>query len=277
MGFVEKIQAAAAQNRSWLCIGLDADLEKIPSHLVDQFGDGAILDFNKAIIEQTKDLVCAYKPNSAFYEALGPSGLEMLLATRQEIPANIPMILDVKRGDIGNTAKKYAHASFEIYGADAVTLSPYMGWDSVEPFYEYDEKGLFLLCRTSNPGAQDIQDLMVEDGPLYQEIAIQIERWGADSPTRRIGAVVGATYPDELGIVRKIMGEDALILIPGVGSQAGDLEAAFSRGANSNGEGAIINAARSVIYASGGPDFAEAARMEAIQLRESLERALPSN
>lgn len=270
MAFEEKLLAIAAQNQSWLCIGLDVDLDRIPAHLVEAHGIEAIADFNKEIVEGTKDLVCAYKPNSAFYESLGPKGLELLKKTREIIPTDIPMILDVKRGDIGNTASKYAQAAFEIYGADAVTLSPYMGWDSIEPFFEYQEKGLFVLCRTSNPGASDFQDF----NQLYLEVAQRIATWRVQQQSGRIGAVAGATYSAELRQVRDILGEEAFILVPGIGSQSGNLEEAVRAGANADGKRAIINAARSVIYASSDKDFAEAARAEAQKLRSAINSAV---
>lgn len=271
MGFYEKLRAIAAQNNSWLCVGLDPDLEKIPPHLKERYGLEAVLEFNRQIIEATLDLICAYKPNIAFYEALGPSGLKFLKGTRDLIPKEIPVILDAKRGDIANTARKYAQAAFEIYDADAVTLNPYLGFDSIEPFTRYGDKGVFLLCRTSNPGAGDLQDLDCGGRPLYQVVAERAKYWRRESAAE-IGVVVGATHPEELQIVRQIVGEKMLILVPGVGAQAADLERAVRAAMNSQGERAIINSSRSVLYASYGEDFAKAARQQAQRLREGINR-----
>jgi orotidine-5'-phosphate decarboxylase len=270
MGFLEKTLLIARKNSSLLCIGLDPEITQIPSSLIKQFGDNAITEFNRRIIESTKDLVCGYKPNSAFYEALGPHGLQILIETRKLIPKEIPMILDIKRGDIDNTNRKYAEAAFDIYNADAVTLNPYLGLDSIEPFLSYKDRGLLLLCRTSNPGAKDIQDLICNGKPLYHVMAERIREWGSIKKTSQIGAVVGATYPEELASVRQILGEELIILVPGVGKQAGELEKSAKAGINSQGERAVINASRSVLYASPNEDFADAARMEAMRLRDII-------
>lgn len=270
MNFLDKLRATARQNTSWLCLGLDSELSKLPTLLRARHGPRAVLEFNRAIIEATNDLVCAYKPNLAFYEMLGPLGLEMLYKTRELIPKEIPVIGDAKRGDIENTARAYAHALFEYYQFDAVTVNPLMGFDSVAPFLEYSEKCTFLLVRTSNPGARDFQELHCDSKPLYQHLAEKARAWNAH---KNIGVVVGATAPDELAIVRQIVGDEMPILIPGVGAQAGDLERAVKNSVNSHGELAIINVSRSVLFASSGEDFAQAARETALRLRDAINRA----
>ncbi len=271
MDFLEKLLHVAKEHRSWLCVGLDPDLEKIPSFLKERSIPEAVLEFNRQIIEATRDLVCAYKPNSAFYEVLGPRGWEILQQTRALIPRAIPVILDAKRGDIPNTSRKYAQSAFEIYGFDAVTVSPYMGFDSIEPFLDYRDRGVFLLCRTSNPGARDFQDLDCEGRPLYERVAERAKSWSKHYPGQ-IALVVGATHPEELCRVRAIVGEEFFILVPGVGAQRGDLAAAMRAAANEQGERAIISVSRSVLYASAGEDFAEAARRQAQKLRDEIKK-----
>jgi orotidine-5'-phosphate decarboxylase len=224
----------------------------------------------EAIVEATYDLVCAYKPNLAFYEAMGVEGLRSLAATVGCIPDTVPVIGDAKRGDIGNTAGAYARALFEGYGFDAVTVSPYLGGDSLEPFLEYEGKGVFVLCRTSNPGSADLQELKVEGQPLYEVVAKKALEWNKNG---NIGLVVGATYPDDLKRVRGICA-DMPILIPGVGRQGGDLAAAVRNGVDANKEKAIINSSRSIIFASKEKDFAEVARVEAMKMRDEINRCL---
>lgn len=268
--FLEKLCTAAQRHRSWLCVGLDSEFAKIPLFLRERYGRDALLEFNRAIIEATGDLVCAYKPNLAFYEMLGPPGLELLAKTRELIPREIPVIADAKRGDMENTARAYAKALFEHYNFDAVTVNPLLGFDAVAPFLEYHDRGVFILVRTSNPSAHEIQDLESAGRPLYQHLAGKARAWNAH---KNIGVVVGATAPQELALVRKIVGDEMPILIPGVGAQAGDLERAVKNAVNAQGALAIINAARSVIFASSGQDFAQAAREAALQLRDALNRA----
>lgn len=271
MGFLEKLTRIARRNDSWLCIGLDPDPEHIPPHIVEGYGDGAILEFNRRLIEATRNLVCAYKPNSAFYEGLGPHGLKLLQETCRAIPEEIPVILDAKRGDIANSAQHYARAAFEIYGADGVVVNPYMGSDAIRPFLSYGDRGVFLLCRTSNPGAQDLQDLECGGRPLYHVVAELASRWRSDAAAE-VGLVMGATVPAELATVRGIVGEEMLLLVPGVGAQQGDLGGAVRAAVNSRGEGAIISASRSVLYVSQREDFAQAAQREAMRLRDDIER-----
>jgi orotidine-5'-phosphate decarboxylase len=214
-------------------------------------------------------MVCAYKPNLAFYEALGVRGLQALKKTVAYIPKNIPVIGDAKRGDIGNTAIAYARALFGYYKFDAVTLNPYLGFDSIEPFLDYKDKGVFVLCRTSNNSACDFQDLVDNFGmKFYQSVALRAGDWNTAG---NVGLVVGATCPEELKEIRKLCPE-MLLLVPGIGAQGGDLEQSVKYGVDANKEKAVIVAARQVIYASKGADYAQAARHAAIELRDSINR-----
>jgi len=258
MKFIDKLLDASRKNKSWLCIGLDPDPELMPE--VD------VLQFNKAIIESTSDLVCAYKPNLAFYEALGTEGLAVLEKTVKYIPGDIPLIGDAKRSDIGNTAKAYARALFSVLGLDAATVNPYLGFDSIEPFINYRDKGVFILCRTSNKGATDFQDLLTNGLPLYEAVARKAKEWNTYG---NIGLVVGATYPEELERVRSICPEMPL-LIPGIGAQGGDLASAVGYGVDARGEKAIINVSRQILYASREKDFAQAARNVAERVRSQI-------
>ena len=258
MRFTDKLLNISRKNESLLCIGLDPDPELMPG--VD------ILEFNKSIIEATCDLVCAYKPNLAFYEALGSPGLVILEKTVEDIPGDIPVIADAKRGDIGNTARAYARALFSVFGFDAATVSPYLGFDSIEPFISYQDKGVFILCRTSNKGARDFQDLHVDGLPLYEAVARKAGEWNVHD---NIGLVVGATYPEELKKVRSIC-PGMCLLIPGVGAQGGDLASAVGYGVDARGEKAIINVSRQILYASREKDFARAARAVADKLRRQI-------
>jgi orotidine-5'-phosphate decarboxylase len=230
-----------------------------------------VLEFNRLIIEATYDLVCAYKLNLAFYEALDNEGLHVLKNTIKHIPQDIPVIGDGKRGDIGNTAKAYARAIFENLNCDATTVNPYLGFDSVTPFIEYRERGVFILCRTSNAGARDFQSLRCEEPgasprPLFEVVAQKASKW---STYGNIGLVVGATYPEELRLVREAH-PDMPLLIPGIGAQGGDLALAVRYGIDSSGERAIINSSRQIIYASAGKDFAQAARRVALSLHDQI-------
>ena len=272
MTFLEKLLAASRRNNSLICIGLDPEEARLPADLRDQ--PNAILDFHQAIIEATADLVCAYKPNLAFYESLGPAGLTILQETLRIIPAHIPTIADAKRGDMDNTARHYARALFEVYGFDASTVNPYLGHDSLQPFLDYHDKGILVLCRTSNPGARDLQDLLVGQGqdeptPLYEYVARQVLKWNAAG---NVGLVVGATYPQELQRIRRIA-SDLPILIPGVGTQGGDLAMAAREGVDAAGERAIISISRAILYASAGRDFAEKAAQVTGALRDAANEA----
>jgi orotidine-5'-phosphate decarboxylase len=259
MNFINKLLDTSRKNKSLLCIGLDPNPELMPSI--------NITDFNKAIINATYDLACAYKLNLAFYEAQGIQGLVALEKTINFIPSSIPIIGDAKRGDIGNTAKAYARALFQTFNFDAVTVSPYLGMDSVEPFIEYRDKGIFILCRTSNKGARDFQDLALANGtPLYEVVARKAKEWNYYD---NIGLVMGATYPEELKRIRSICPEMPL-LIPGIGAQGGDLAAAIEYGVDSRGEKAVINVSRQIIYASRENNFSQAARIVAEKLRNQI-------
>lgn len=261
MMFVDKLLSVSRRNKSLLCVGLDPDAMLMPKV--------GLLAFNKAIIDATADLVCAYKPNLAFYEALGIEGLKALLKTVEYIPGFIPVIGDGKRGDIGNTSKAYARALFEIFGFDAATVNPYLGYDSIQPFLEHKDKGIFILCRTSNSGAEDFQGLMDANGtPLYSSVALKAREWNAQG---NIGLVVGATYPDELKAIRQICPEMPL-LIPGIGAQGGDLSSAVKNGIDARGEKAIIAVSRQILYASKEKDFAKAARESAHALRDNINK-----
>ena len=262
MDFEEKLLKAARKNESLVSIGLDIDREKMPPFLFDE--RDPIFEFNKKIIDETRDIVCAYKPNMAFYLAFGIEGIEALKKTIRYIPSDIPVILDAKMNDIGNTARKYASAVFEFFGADAVTISPYLGKDSIMEFTKYEDKCSFILCRTSNPSAGDFQDLSFNGEPLYQIVAKKAREWNC-------GVVAGATYPKEIGIIREIIG-DLPMLIPGIGVQEGDIEGAVRNGTNDEGEMAIINSSRGIIYASRGKDFAKKAREACLFLREKINK-----
>ena len=262
MNFNEKLTEAIKKNASLLCIGLDPDPELMPSRI-------DVLKFNKAIIDATFDLVCAYKLNLAFYEALD-DGIDYLKRTVKYIPDDIPVIGDAKRGDIDNTAKAYAKALFVTYGFDAATVNPYLGFDSMEPFIEQWDKGIFILCRTSNPGAADFQNLHLilnrKRIPLFEIVALRAAQWNKQG--NNIGLVMGATYPEELKMIRQDH-PDMLFLIPGIGAQGGSLASAVRYGVNSWKQ-AIFCSSRQIIYASGEKDFAEAARRVALPLRDDI-------
>lgn len=260
MTFLEKLDASVTKNNSLLCVGLDPDLTNLPAGL-DQ------LSFNKAIVDATAALACAFKPNPAFYEALGAEGVVNLEQTCDYITQNypdIPIILDSKRGDIGNTNKAYAQSVFDRIKADAVTLHPYFGKDSLQPFLDYKDKGLIIMCKSSNPGGGELQDIKVGDVRLFEYVAQQVvEHWNDNGNCL---LMVGATYPDELAAVRQIAG-DMPILVPGVGAQQGDIEGMLKAGLTSNGRGLIINSSREISFASSGSDFAQAARQKATEVR----------
>lgn len=266
MNFIRKLRAQWHAKDSLLCVGLDPNLAKLPKHLLDQ--PDAIFEFCKAIVDTTHDLVCAYKPQIAYFAGLAAEDqlVKTLQYVQREYP-DIPIILDSKRGDIGSTAAMYAQEAFDRYKADAVTVNPYMGHDSAQPFLDYADKGTVLLCRTSNPGAQDIQDLMVDGQPVYQRVARMIsEDWNEHG---NCCIVVGATWPEQMQTLRQICG-DMPFLVPGVGAQGGDVKSLVQAGQTNDGSGLIINSSRAVLYASDGIDFAEAARAEAMRTRDQI-------
>ena len=268
--FVQRLLIASQTNQSLVCVGLDPD----PSLMA--IAD--VASFNRAIVDATRDLVCAYKPNIAFYEALGLQGLSALEETIAYIRAEarrVVVIGDAKRGDVGSTNARYAKALFEIWGFDAATVNPWGGGESLEPFLEYEDKGVFVWCRSSNPGAGELQDLQVssnsEATPLYQRVAARAIEWNR---LGNVGVVVGATYPQELGEIRALC-QDMPILVPGVGAQHGDLRPSVNNGMDRKGRNLIVSSSRGVLYASRDrKDFAQAARKIVQKLRSQLNRIL---
>lgn len=274
--FSELLQRQWEQGK-FVCIGLDSALNQIPTvgALTDHEDESRRLAFNKAIVDATKDVACAYKPNSAFYEGTlaGITTLQETIRYINDTASHIPVILDAKRGDVGNTNDGYITAAFNELHADAITVHPYLGKESLEPFLAQSTKGIIVLVRTSNPGAGEIQDLDIHGQPLYLKIAEQIAtHWNTNG---NCGVVVGATYPEELGKVRSVVG-DMPILIPGIGAQGGDLKATVLNGRNSKGTGMLINSSRGIIFASKGPDFAEAAHKAAVDLHTQINEILES-
>jgi uridine monophosphate synthetase len=246
MGFFQHLEETAVRNNSLLCVGLDPRPERFPDEILAE--DDPIFAFNRQIIDATRDLVCAYKPNYAFYEAHGVDGLRALRQTIEYIGDDIPVILDAKRGDIGSTAAAYAQAAYDVWGAGAVTVAPYLGSDSVAPFIAYKDRGVFLLCHTSNPSASELQTLDCEGEPLYHRVARLAQSWDGSDAARRIGFVVGATYPAAMRAVRDIAPR-AWFLVPGIGAQGGDPEATVAAGLRKDGLGLVISASRGVCYA----------------------------
>ncbi len=272
--FRERLDGAVAANGSLLCVGLDPELAKLPAALRSLPTEEALTTFLHGIIAATADLVCCYKPNLAFYLAHGVAGWNVLLGLRETIPSHIPMLLDAKYGDIGSTAAMYARAAFDVVRADAVTVSPYVGGDALAPFFARDDRAAFVLCKTSNPGSGDLQDVPLASGESVSlRIATRIRDWGA--ARRNVGAVVGATYPAEMAAIRAAI-PDAPILVPGIGAQGGDLEGAVRAGMDRHGAGLLVSASRSVLYASSGDDYADAARAEAVRLRDAINVARQS-
>jgi orotidine-5'-phosphate decarboxylase len=273
MKFLDKLLAASRKNNSLLCVGLDPEPVRFPPQYLYEPAGQSVVRFCHDIIEATAPYVCAYKPNLAFFEVLGPRGMDVFQEVIEAIPDDIPIIVDAKRGDLANTAINYASAILDVYDCDAVTVNPYMGYDSVAPFLAYHDKGIFLLCRTSNPGSRDFQSLNVqsEDGqvrPLYQVVAQQVQSWNAAD---NCCLVVGATYPEELSTIRA-MCPTLPILIPGVGAQGGDLEASIAAGVDAHGERAIISVSRAILYAGDGENYAITAGKEAASLRNRINK-----
>lgn len=266
MTFRDKLDQAIDRHQSLLCVGLDPDPAKIPASLAKEANP--VLTFNREIIAATADQACAFKPNFAFFGSLGPAGWPTLEQTLAAIPAHVPVILDAKVGDIGNTAEHYARMFLDRLGADALTVNPYMGRDAVLPFLARQDRGVFLLCLTSNPGAADFETEVLAGGGerLYERVARQAAAWNTHG---NCGLVVGATRPDAMAELRQLAG-DMPFLIPGVGAQGGDLRAAVEGGRDRAGRGAIVNVSRGVMYAGQGADFADAARRAAEAMRQEI-------
>lgn len=267
MRFLDRLRRTVEIKNSLLCVGLDPELDRLPEGF-PRTSDG-IVAFNRAVVDATQDYVCAYKPNLAFYEALGPDGDRVLRDTLRAIPSNVLTIGDAKRADIGNTSRFYAKALFEVFGFDAVTANPYLGGDALQPFLDDADHGTFVLCRTSNPGASDFQSLPVRlngaERPLYEVVARRAGEWNRQ---QNVGLVVGATAPAELARVRALA--PALpFLVPGIGAQAGDLAAAV--GSSRDDAPSLISASRSVLYAASGTDFAVAAERAAREMRNAIQ------
>ena len=273
MHFMQSLHQAWQRNDSLVCVGLDPEPARFPAHL--RGTPDAVYAFCRAIVDATADLVCAYKPQIAHFAALrAEDALERLIAHIHDAHPGLPVILDAKRGDIGSTAQHYATEAFERYRADAVTLNPYLGRDSIQPFLDRADKGVILLCHTSNPGAADLQDLVVEGAggerlPLYQHLARTIARdWNAHG---NCALVTGATWPGQLAEVRALVG-DMPLLVPGIGAQGGDVEAVLRHGRTAAGTGLMVSSSRAILYAGQGEDFAAAARRATETLREQINR-----
>ena len=266
MSFMQTLQAIWRRNDSLVCVGLDPKPSRLPAAVQ---GEQAIFAFCRAIVDATADQVCAFKPQIAHFAACGAEqALERLVRHIHDAWPGVPVILDAKRGDIGTTARHYAVEAFDRYGADAVTVNPYLGGDSLKPYLERADKGVIVLCRTSNPGARDIQDLRVNGGErLYQHVAETVARdWNGHG---NCALVVGATYPQDIAEVRRRVG-DMPLLVPGVGAQGGDVAAVVRQGVNAQGNGLIISSSRAILYAGDGEDFAARARAAAAELRRTI-------
>ena len=268
-GFIARAWAAADKHDSLLCVGLDPEPERFPASL--RALEAPVFEFNRRIVDATAEFACCFKPQFAHYAALGAE--DQLLATIRYIHEHhpdLPVILDSKRGDIGSTAERYAQESFVRYGADAVTVNPYLGFDSVEPYLKWHDRGVIVLCRTSNAGARDFQDLEVGGKRLYRHVAERVaQQWNAAGNCL---LVVGATYPAELAEIRTVVGPSVPFLMPGIGAQGGDVEAAVRAGRTPDGRGLLVNSSRGILYAGKGDDFADAARAAARTLRDEINR-----
>jgi orotidine-5'-phosphate decarboxylase len=269
MTFANRLEKAWTTNRSLVCVGLDPEPTRFPASL--QHSPDRVFEFCRSIVDATADLVCCFKPQIAHFAAQGAEdALARLIAHVHERHPNIPVILDAKRGDIGSTAQHYAAEAFDRYRADAVTVNPYLGHDSLKPFLDRAEKGVVILCHTSNAGARDLQELDVGGQPLYRHVAQLVAReWNRNG---NCALVVGATFPEELAQVRDIVGDDIPLLIPGVGAQGGDVAAVVKNGMNRRGTGLMISSSRAILYASSGDDFADAARTATTALRDEINR-----
>ena len=269
MNFMQALKTRWNDADTMVCVGLDPDPARFPKMLAGD--EDALFNFCRAIVDATAEMACAFKPQFAHFAAQrGEPVLERLIAHIHEVHPGVPVILDAKRGDIGSTAQRYVVEAFDRYGADAVTLNPYLGRDSVQPFLDRADKGVIVLCRTSNPGGADFQELDCGGMPLYQQVARTIAHEWNDNGNCAL--VTGATFPDELGQVRRLVG-DLPLLVPGIGAQGGDLEAVMREGVDSRGTGLMISSSRAILYAGDGTDFAQAAHDAAASLREAIRRA----
>jgi orotidine-5'-phosphate decarboxylase len=271
MRFIEKLENAIKKNHSLLCIGLDPDIDKIPKHLHKD--SDPVFEFCKQIIDETAHLVCAYKPQIAFFSSLGVEGFSALSKTVRYIKTNyedIPVILDAKRGDIGTTSEKYVEEAFTVLNADAVTVNPYMGRDSLEPFLEKRDKGIIVLVRTTNPGASDFQDVLTVDGqPFYLYVARKVKDW--HRLYNNCVMVVGSTWPDELQKIRQL-DPHIFFLVPGVGAQGGNLKKTLEFGLRTDKSGVVISVSRSILFAGDKDDFAKKAGEEALKYKEEINK-----
>lgn len=268
MIFLEKLTQSIKTSGSLLSVGLDPDFERLPESL--RSAHNPLFEFNKSIVDRTHDLVCAYKLQIAGYAALGIQGAEILKMTINYLANNyptIPIILDAKRGDIADTSENYAKEAFDIFEADGVTVNPYLGKDALIPFLERRDKGVIVLCKTSNPDSKDFQDLSVDGQPLYIKIAKAVYSWHQEYNNCLL--VVGATWPEQMKNIREATG-DMFFLVPGIGTQGGDLKSTLKNGLREDGSGLIIHSSRGIIYASGESDFADKARLEATKLRDQI-------
>ncbi len=271
--FFPRLDEVCKQKKSLLCIGLDIDIERIPPFLLTELDP--LFYFNRAIVEATHDCAAAYKLNIAFYEALGIPGWDLLERTLSIMPPNVMIIADAKRGDIGNSSRKYAETFFKTFAFDAITVNPYMGFDALQPFLEYEDKGIYVLGLTSNTGALDFQYLKVENEmPLYLKVAEKVVEW--NFVYGNLGLVVGGTHANEVAQIRE-QAPQIPFLVPGIGAQGGNLELAVKNAVSHDGRGALFNASRSIIYASSGHDFAEVAHERAHHLKEQINLILSLN
>ena len=269
MTFIEKLKNRWIESQSLLCVGLDPDKNRFPDSIKEK--KDCYYEFCTAIVDATASFACAFKPQIAYFASCGAEAeLKAIIEYIHQHYPSIPVVLDSKRGDIGSTAKHYAKEAFVRYAADAVTLSPYMGFDSVQPYLEYEDRGAILLCRTSNPGGNDIQMLKVDGKPIYQRVAeLAAGPWNLNG---QLGLVVGATYPNEIAAVRSIVG-DLPLLVPGVGAQGGDIQACVNAGATTDKCGMMINSSRAILYASKNEDFKEAAARVAKETLDKINQA----
>ena len=271
MSFHDRLRQVWRSKNSLVCVGIDPEMAKIPAHLHDE--EEPFLAFGICIVDATAPYVCAFKPQAAHFAAVGAEDqLAKLIAYIQCHYPEIPVILDAKRGDVGSTAALYTKEVFERFGADAVTVNPYLGYESISPYLDYTDRGVIVLCRTSNPSSDWIQAVPLNDEPLYLSVARKVREWDKNNQCM---LVTGATFPEELGRVRRVIG-DLPLLVPGVGAQGGDVESVLKMGLDDDGYGLCISSSRSIIYAGNGSDFAEQAALAARNLRDQINEARPS-